>query len=135
LVAVAALGFSLLNVDGVRHQLQLSFTRMPSPYTELYFVQIPATIISPDGESRQLSTDFVLSNHEGDTTTYGYVAQVLNDIKQPIAAVTGSVLVPDGARKATPITFEFPSAETWTAVEVQLTGRSEAIRYLKESLS
>jgi hypothetical protein len=91
---------------------------------------LPATIISPDGESRQLLANFVVSNHEGDESNYGYVAEVVNEVKQQIARVSGSVLVPNDAVKTTAIEFNFPSATPWYSMEVRLTGRSEVIRYL-----
>jgi hypothetical protein len=130
LAVATTLALSLLRFDSVRHQLKLSFTRMPSKYSELYFADMPATIISPDGENRQLLADFVVSNHEGDSTNYGYVAEVVNDVRQQIARVSGSVLVPNDAVKTTAVEFDFPSEIAWSSMEVRLTGRSEVIRYL-----
>ncbi|MFJ3640250.1 hypothetical protein ACIPRD_10910 [Streptomyces sp. NPDC090108] len=40
--ALCALALAACAVPGVRHQLRASFTRLPSPYTELYFAGEPS---------------------------------------------------------------------------------------------
>ena len=132
-VTSLVLGFVLLGAtvlalsSQARHQFALSFVRQPTHYTELYFAaDRPTEKISGLGVMT-VSIPFTVVNHEGQTTAYPYVVQVVDRAQVAVGRAEGSVAVPDEGSSTTTVAVDVPASAPWTAVDVDLEGRPERL--------
>lgn len=122
--AVALLVLLAAPLPAVRHQLELSFTRLPTPYTELWFTA------APQSTARGTATGFAVANREGRPVSYAYTVTAsragvelerhsgqVDVAADQVAELTVLLSARDRGRQA---------VET---VRVQLVDRPEAITY------
>jgi hypothetical protein len=101
-IVVVTLGLAFGTATG-RHQLALSFTRLPAPYVALYFPHDPPVAVA----GNRITVTFTVADHEG----------------------SGEVAVGPDLTSTTSADVVLPRDVGWARVEVNLTGRSEAIHY------
>lgn len=123
-IVVVLLGLAFGTATG-RHQLALSFTRVPAPYVALYFPNDPP--VSADGN--RLTVSFTVADHEGGEDRYGYDVRVLDSSGRQVAERSGEVVVGADLTSTTSADLLLPGDAGWARVDVNLTGRSEAIHY------
>lgn len=116
----AALAVAAVEVPAVRRQLALSFTRMPTPYTELYFgdsSMLPHALSVPHA----YPFTFTVANHEGRTVRYAYV--VTASSRLGVAALArGEAVVPSGKTFSKRISFIPTQPRVAYRVSVNLSG-------------
>ena len=135
LLALLVVGATVIALSSqAREQVTLSFVRQPEKYTELYF--------SGDGAQASFGSDwvvvkiaFTVVNHEGERTSFPYVVQVVNAAEAPLGRARGSVDLTDGMSLTTIVVVVISATEAWAAVEVDLEGRSERIRFLASQMN
>jgi hypothetical protein len=137
-VSWSLFGFSVLAVlfmvllvisPWARHQLALSFTRVPDTYTELYFVGSPPVSSTDLADRRQVRVNFMIANHESDPTQYSYLVQVLDAAGAPVGQREDSISVADGEQRPNQVAVVLPAGRAWSTVTVNLLHRREAIHY------
>ena len=125
IAAAAALGIAFPHQ--IAHQIALSVTRQPTPYTELYFSD-PQSLPASLSLSAPNLFGFTVVNHEGHDTVYSYVVT--------LASSYGSSTIAQGRidlrnnMEATRLVNVRPTrraTEYW--ITVNLLGRIETIRF------
>lgn len=121
----AALGIAFPHQ--IAHQIALSVTRQPTPYTELYFSD-PQSLPSSLSLSAPNLFGFTVVNHEGHDTVYSYVVT--------LASSYGGATIAQGRldlrnnMSATRLVNVRPThGATEYVTTVNLQGRSETIRF------
>jgi hypothetical protein len=125
-VVVAALVTIAVTSSAVRHQLRVSFTRIPAKYSELFFVDSPST-----GFDQRATVRFTICNHEGSDIDYRYTIAVLDGSMAPISRNDRSVAVRNEGSATESIAVALPEDSQWRGLEIDLTGRTERIRYIR----
>lgn len=125
IAAAAALGIAFPHQ--IAHQIALSVTRQPTPYTELYFSD-PQSLPASLSLSAPNLFGFTVVNHEGHDTVYSYVVT--------LASSYGGATIAQGRldlrnnMSATRMVDVRPTRSTTEYVTtVNLQGRSETIRF------
>jgi hypothetical protein len=135
LLALLVVGATVVALSSqARHQVALSFVRQPEKYTELYFSRNGPTQVSSDPDRVVVNVSFTLVNHEGKTTIFPYAVQVVNDAEEPLGRAEGSVDVAPGDLVTTTAAVDIPATKPWSAVDVNLEGRTEHIRFLPSEM-
>jgi hypothetical protein len=129
-VGVTVVGLS----SEARHQVALSIARQPEKYTELYLSADRRPQVSPSPDGEVISVSFTVVNHEGRTTEYPYSVRLVDPSEAPVARAGGSLEVGDGSAVTTTVAVGVPASATWSAVEVDLEGRAEHLRFLRSQL-
>jgi len=126
-LVAGAVALGIANRHTVAHQIALSVSHQPTPFTELYFNQPDAlpTAVAPPGPGR---FGFTIANHQGHATAYAYTVTLASTNGAAVAA-RGTVQVADGRSTTEPVTFYPPSEETNYVVTVTLADRSETIHF------
>jgi hypothetical protein len=124
-VTVVGLGFAYPRE--IRHQLAISFSRQPTPYTELYFTN-PQTIPTFLSVSRPDSCSFTIANHEGRARTYSYVV-TLSSSQGTSTVGSGTIGVEDGGAATRLVEVGPAKPGRAYTVTVKLLGRSETIHF------
>jgi hypothetical protein len=125
---VGALTVGLIGPDVVKEQLELSFVRQPTPYTELYFARPEAL---PTAVALKAGSQFVFEIHnlEGDAMAYEYVTT-----RRTVAGVKsfgrGSLEVAAGRRAQKLVRVPPNTAPGPFVVSVALVGRPESIDFV-----
>jgi hypothetical protein len=114
----------------VRHQVAISFVPQSEKYTELYFFEDGPTEGRRVRNRVVVNVPFTVANHEGHTTHFPYVVQVVNGEGKPVGRFGGSEDIADGNSLTTIVAVVIPATEAWAAVDVDLEGRSERIHFL-----
>jgi hypothetical protein len=122
-VLAAALGFAFR--DTVRHQLALSFTRQPTPYTELYFDPMDQVVEAQNGTFPS-PISFVITNHEGAATRYSYTA-VLTGSSGPFGSGQGDVTLPAGSSAHIQVTLDHAGYTGSYLVTISLADKPQSI--------
>lgn len=86
ILIVAGLGVATF-VQPVRHQLALSLTRQPTPYSELYFTRLPRT------QAGQLSLGFRIANRGNHDVLYRYTIRLAPGTTPGVAIRRGTRLI------------------------------------------
>jgi hypothetical protein len=124
---LAALGLGLVFPHEIAHQLALSFTRQPTPYTELYFTDpqlLPASFSVPGPNSFR----FTVVNHEGREYLYSYVVTVASS--HGLSTVTrGTLDVVDGRSATAAVDFLTARRDTQYVVSVTVLRPLETIHF------
>ena len=124
-VTVVGLGFAYPRE--IRHQLAISFSRQPTPYTELYFTN-PRTLPTFLSVSRPDSFSFTIVNREGRARVYSYVV-TLSSSQGTSTVRNGTIDVEDG-RASTRVVDVGPAKPGLAyTITVKLLGRSETIHF------
>lgn len=124
-VTVVGLGFAYPRE--IPHQLAISFSRQPTPYTELYFTN-PRTLPTFLSASRPDSFSFTIVNHEGRARIYSYVV-TLSSSQGTSTVGSGTIGVEDG-RASTRVVDVGPAKPSLAyTITVKLLGRSETIHF------
>jgi len=124
-VTVVGLGFAYPRE--IRHQLAVSFSRQPTPYTELYFTN-PRTLPTFLSMSRPDSFSFTIENHEGRAHIYSYVV-TMSSSQGTSTVGSGAIGVADG-RASTRVVDVAPAKPSLAyTITVKLLGRSETIHF------
>jgi hypothetical protein len=123
-IVVVTLGLAFGTATG-RHQLALSFTRLPAPYVALYFPHDPPVAVA----GNRITVTFTVADHEGGEDRYGYDVRVLDGSGRQVGESSGEVAVGPDLTSTTSADVVLPRDVGWARVEVNLTGRSEAIHY------
>ena len=123
LAAMMVATTAVLTSAGVRHQLALSLTRVPTPYTELYFAPAGpvARTVGPITTVR-----FALHSHEAENVSYHYRVTAISG--GTAAAATGTVDLQPGAQQQVSVPVE-TSGRRWQRIEVVLLDRPERIAW------
>ena len=133
LLALLVVGATIVALSSqARHQVALSFVRQQDKYTELYFSGDGPTQVSPGPDRVVVNVSFTVVNHEGETTRFPYAVQAVNEAGTPVGRAEGSMDVTDGNLLTTTVAVDIPATESWSAVDVDLEGRNEHIRFLRE---
>jgi hypothetical protein len=136
LLALLVVGATLVALSSqARDQAVLSFVRQPEKYTELYFSGDGLTQASFGPDSVLVQVSFTVVNHEGERTSFPYVVQVVNKGGAPVGRFEGTADVADGNLLTTIVAVVIPATEAWAAVDVDLEGRSERIRFLASQMN
>lgn len=112
----------------VARQLELSFVRQPSPYTELFFVA-PDELPRDFGKARTGTFQFAIRNFEGKAVEYRYVSTL--QTAGGVATIgSGAATLADRqtATRAVQVPVVIPAGPF--TVSVSLVGRSESIDFL-----
>ena len=135
LLAVVIVCATLMAVSSeVRRQVVISFVPQPERYTELYFSgNGPTEVRSHDGLV-VVTIVFTVGNHEGGPNMYRYAVDAVNDGGAVLARVDGSVDVPDRKMLTITVALEISTTDSWSAVNVNLAGRGERIRFLRSEM-
>jgi hypothetical protein len=147
---VLAVLFALLVVGAIvvalssqaRHQVALSLVRQPEKYTELYFsgdgptasYSVVGRAVARPGSFRGrvvVNVSFTVANHEGRATRFPYAVRVVNDAGALLGRAEGSLDVADGQSSTTTVAVDIPATGERAAVDVDLEGRTEHIRFLQ----
>lgn len=126
-LCVTVVGLAFAYPREIRHQLAISFSRQPTPYTEFYFTN-PRALPTFLSVSRPDSFSFTIVNHEGRARTYSYVV-TLSSSQGTSTVGSGTIGVEDG--RATTRVVDVGPAKRGLAytVTVKLLGRSETIHF------
>jgi hypothetical protein len=117
---------ALLASPAGQRQLALSFTRQPTPFTELYFTADPPVSTTTP---RHPTLSFTLANHETAATTYTWVVTVVPTADRGAGVSTrGTVTLPVGSTRVVETPVTLPSG--WRRVVVTLLDRPETLSYL-----
>jgi hypothetical protein len=136
LLALLVVGATVVALSSqARHQLALSLVRQPEKYTELYFAGDGPTQVSPGTDRAVVHVSFTVANHEGETTRFPYAVQVVNDAEAPLGRAEGSVEVGGGNSVTVTLAVVIPATEPLSAVDVDLEGRNEHIRFLASQMN
>jgi hypothetical protein len=132
LAVAAILVFIAMGSPAVRHQLALSFTRVPTRYTELYFgdyAAIPQTL-SVKHPSR---FTFTIHNREGKLVNYGYRVTTTSRIGESTVA-TGHVTIASGRTASEIVAFRPMRPRVSYRVTVSVSGPDpEIIEFTAQS--
>jgi hypothetical protein len=109
----------------IAHQIALSTTREPTPFTELYFSD-PNSLPRLLSISRPNIFGFTVVNHEGRSATYSYVVTLASSHGASSIA-HGRVDVKDNEHDTIVISMGSIRRATQYSITVSLLGRSEAI--------
>jgi hypothetical protein len=120
--------------SGARHQLAMSFMHQPERYTELHFSAANAAQVANTTDQLSVTVSFVVTNYEGQAVDYPFVATLVDRTERPVANATGVVEVPDAKSATATVVIHVSGSAAWTAIEVNLTGRSERLRVLRSQL-
>jgi len=101
----------------------------------LYFSGDGPTQASYGRDWLLVNVPFTVVNHEGERTSFPYVVQVVNEGEAPVGRFEGSADVVDGTSLTTIVAVVIPATEAWAAVDVDLEGRSERIRFLASEMN
>ena len=119
LLLVLALG--AWSVPSVRTVLRQSFTRIPTPYTELYFTSPPVI----DGNA--VTVPVTVTDHGTGTAVYQVRVELETDRGKVLRSATAPLKPRDGV--AVPIVLHLSSAGGMTVVKVTLPGHAESLHY------
>ena len=129
LLGVAVSGLAVLTVPGFRDQVELSVSRQPQPFVELYFAQ-------PDPRDAQVvcarsggsvRVRFVLTSHLVREEAIDYRVSVLPESATRAQREKGSVPVAPGASREVRTSFTVPSGQAYT-VSVRLPALDQRLR-------
>jgi hypothetical protein len=127
LLVAAVLAGALLSPE-VRHQLSLSLTHQPDPFTELYLddAAVAHRAVAPGAP---ISFRFTIVNHESRDTAYPWTVTV-DDGPSASAPATGIMNVADGGAATVAVTVAGPAAGHEVRVAVHLDERPETLQFL-----
>jgi hypothetical protein len=132
LAALIVVGATVIALSSqARDQVALSFVRQPEKYTELYFSRDGPTQASFSRDWVLVKVSFTVVNHEGEMTSFPYVVQVVNDADALLGRAHGSLDLADESSLTPTVAVVIPATEAWAAVDVDLEGRSQHIRFLR----
>jgi hypothetical protein len=126
-VCVVIAGICVALPHQVARQLSLSFTRQPTPFTELYFphpraLPISLTVTHPTPFS------FKVVNHEGADRVYPYVVQLIS-AQDSSTIAQGRLRIANDRGVTTTVDILPPHSDTEYEVRVTLPGRPEVIHF------
>lgn len=131
-LAVIVMGATAMAFSSeVRRQVAISFVPQPEKYTELFFSGDGPREVSPGPGRFVVNVPFTVANHEGQAITYPYAVEVSSNTDALLARIEGSVDVPEAHMLPTTVAVDLPAAGAWSAIEVDLEGHSEHIRFLR----
>jgi hypothetical protein len=145
LFALLVVGAIVVALSGqARHQVALSLVRQPERYTELYFSGNGPTEGSPSysvvGRAAArpgslpgrvvVNVPFTVANHEGRATRFPYAVRVVDDAEALLGQAEGALDPADGQSLTTTVAVDIPATGQRAAVDVDLEGRGEHIRFL-----
>jgi len=126
-ICIAAAGLGRAFPHQIAHQIAISITRQPAPYTELYFSN-PQALPTSLSLSRLNLFKFTIVNHEGHDTIYSYVVTLASSHGAATIA-RGRIDVGNGM-KATRVVNVVPiRPATKYVVTTALRGRLETIHF------
>lgn len=111
----------------VRHQIEISLFRQPTPYTQLFFTQ-PDSLPSRLRIDRPSEFSFTIVNDEGSPENYGY-SVILSTIGSHDVAKTGSLLVPSGDSTTRTITVVPKTRRSRYLITVVLNASGQSIHF------
>jgi hypothetical protein len=123
--AAAALGIAFPHQ--IAHQIALSVTRQPTPYTELYFSD-PQSLPSSLSLSAPNLFGFTVVNHEGHDTVYSYVVTLASSYGSSIIA-QGRIDLKNNMSATRPVNVRPTHSATEYVTTVSLQGRFETIHF------
>jgi hypothetical protein len=129
-VCVAALVLVGALWPTLRHQATLSFTRLPTKYTEMFFTHpndLPQTL-SPEGSPRRVSV--TVRNHGAGpgSITYVYDTTLTGDGRVQSLA-TGRISVPNGRTGRFSVAVKPSDLSSSYVVTISLRGTSDFLRF------
>ena len=113
-----------------RRQLQLSFTQVSEPYTEIFFTAAPVLAApAPDG-SRVVDVSFAVREHNGRGNPIPFEARALT-VEGLVASRTGDVVgSAPGSSTQAGVELALPAGVALPViVQVRLPGRSAEVHY------
>lgn len=125
IAAAAALGIAFPHQ--IAHQIALSVTRQPTPYTELYFSD-PQSLPASLSLSAPNLFGFTGVNHEGRDTVYSYVVTLASSYGSSTIA-QGRIDLKNNMSATRPVNVRPTHSATEYVTTVSLLGRSETIRF------
>jgi hypothetical protein len=126
LLAIAAVLLISLSASPVGgQQLRLSLVHLPSPYTELFFVDATGLPLEMTPDSTELVL-FVIRNHEGKAINYSYVTRV--DGPGGLATREDRVTIASGS-EATEIVQEGVTRPGEYIVTISLIGKPQTLQF------
>jgi hypothetical protein len=114
---LASLGAMAYASPAVRHQLALTFSKLPTRYTELYFSDsrnLPYRL----SRSRPNAITFTIANHEGKTIVYSYLVTATNRLRAATVA-RQQVIIPSRGLANEKVTFS-PRLRATYRIAIQL---------------
>ena len=126
-ICIATAGLILAFPHQIAHQIAISMTRQPEPYTELYFTN-PQALPTSLSLSRPNLCMFTISNHEGHDAIYSYVV-TLSRLHGAKIIARDSIDVGDNKKTTTVVNVVPPRRATKYVVTVTLRGRPETIHF------
>ena len=109
-------------------QLELSFVRQPTPYTELFF-ENPDRLPTSIPEAGVAAFSFSIRNNEIRAITYEYVCEIRTAGRTAVID-RGVALVPAGAAATRSEHILSPGAGKRFVVSISLVGRSQEIDFI-----
>lgn len=131
LSAVGVLASGTWRASEVLKQVNLSVSRQPARFTELYFTD-PETIPKQLSLSKPNEVGFTVANHEHRAMDYPYVVTAESAQGRTVIA-QGQVGVASGKLAHTTAQFTPPQPNTKYLLAVHLIGRAEVIRFFGTS--
>ncbi len=120
-------GLGLAFPHELAHQLAISFTRQPTPYTELYFTD-PQTIPGAFTVSGPNSFRFTVANHEGREYVYSYIITLASSYG--VSTIErGAIDVGNGSSATKAVDFLPPKPDTQYVVRVSLLRPVQTIHF------
>lgn len=126
-ICIAVAGLVIAFPHQIAHQIAISMTRQPEPYTELYFSN-PQALPTTLSLSRPNLCIFTISNHEGHDTIYSYVV-TLSSSHGAKTIARDRIDVGDNKKVTTAVNVVPPRRATKYVVTVTLPGRPETIHF------
>ncbi len=124
-----ALGFmSVTNWDSLRHQLAISFTRQPSPFSALSFTD-PTALPSTSRPGRTTEFSFSITNREGRAVSYDYLVTASYGGGRLDSVENGRIQVPTGTTVDHLVRVTPRENSARYIFTVSLAGRPETIRF------
>jgi hypothetical protein len=111
----------------IAHQIALSVTRQPTPYTELYFSN-PKSLPASLSLSTPNLFSFTVANHEGHDTVYSYIVTLASSYGGSTIA-QGRIDLRNNTSATRVINVHPTRRATEYVITVSLRGRSETIRF------
>jgi hypothetical protein len=124
---LAILGTAVLFPQQFKHQLEISFVRQPTPYTQLYFTNpstLPVNLLVDQGNA----FEFTIKNDEGRAYRYTYTVTA-DDSRSHLVVSTQTVTVGDGDSTTRVVTVTPRDAKSRYLISITLDGMNQSIRF------
>jgi hypothetical protein len=124
---LAILGTAALFPQQFKHQLEISFVRQPTPYTQLYFTNpstLPVNLLVDQGNA----FEFTIENDESRAHSYTYTVTA-DDSRSHLVVSTQTVTVGNGDSATRVVTVTPRDSKSRYLISITLEGMNQSIHF------